>query len=78
MKNLDTLEPKHENPKPAPRFVHFAANDKGALTQSEEKKEQLNSQPEISEFKNYQRKDGRFVSSGYDVESVAKMNEDEG
>lgn len=32
----------------------------------------------VPEFKNYMRQDGRFVSNGFDIETIAKINEEEG
>lgn len=61
--------------------MHYQSlQDKGALTKPVEQRENIDpiKEADDSEFKSYRRKDGRFVSNGYDIESVAKMNEEEG
>lgn len=61
--------------------MHYQSlQDKGALTKPVEQREDIDpiKEADDSEFKSYRRRDGRFVSNGYDIESVAKMNEEEG
>lgn len=34
--------------------------------------------PPVPEFKNYMRADGRYVQNGFDIEAIAKINEEDG